>query len=224
MNGNGNVIHRSFDCITPDKPIEWRRTFCVYFALNTHTLVVYTQCNILVQIVQSWHILTDNKYILLNDPRRMSGNLALVRSCRHIYYLFILDHTCWYVWLSLNSRMAHSNVPSSSFTTDSIFSFQLFGYWNSILYRLSPEYVCWPTVSNSRPLSPGFRRTHDTYNMICSRANQITKEMLFNQFHVEIQMKKNIHTHNTQNTSKSTVHKHIEHAQYVYIQNTNIRR
>lgn len=70
----------------------------------------------------------------------------------------------------------HSYVPSSSRTTDSILSFQLFGYWNSILYRLSPEYVWLPTVSNSSPLSPGFRRTHETckYCMFCG--NQIERE------------------------------------------------
>lgn len=70
----------------------------------------------------------------------------------------------------------HSYVPSSSRTTDSILSFQLFGYWNSILYRLSPLYVWLPTVSNSSPLSPGFRRTHDTCKCCVFCGNQIERE------------------------------------------------
>lgn len=54
-------------------------------------------------------------------------------------------------------------MPSSSLMADVIFNFQLFGYWNSILYLESPLYVCNPTVRRSSPFSPGRRRTHDTY-------------------------------------------------------------
>lgn len=63
-------------------------------------------------------------------------------------------------------------VPSSSFTADSIFSLQLFGYWNSILYRVSPLYVCIPTVSRSKCVSPLFRLTQDTWRIgMCSKSN-----------------------------------------------------
>lgn len=59
----------------------------------------------------------------------------------------------------------HSYVPSSSLVALAIFSRQLFGYWNSMLYRVLPLYVCRPTVNRSSPLSPGFRLTHETCAM-----------------------------------------------------------
>lgn len=111
------------------------------------------------------YILTNNKYILLYNTGRIRWNLSRNKETFKLFWITFRFQA------TVHSRTWHSYVPSSSFTTDSIFSFQLFGYWNSILYLWSPEYVWLPTVSNSRPLSPGFRRTHDT--CFCVNKNRI---------------------------------------------------
>lgn len=56
----------------------------------------------------------------------------------------------------------HSYWPSSLLLTRLIRRRQLSGYWNSIVYRESPVYVCWPTVSRLIFSLLSCRRNQDT--------------------------------------------------------------
>lgn len=111
--------------------------------------------------------LTVHSNVIMNEPWRRRAYLSLAR--KQTSWILIWRHPICYrcYGQQLESHLTwHSYVASSIFWACAIFSRQLFGYWKSTEYLGSPEYVCFPTVINSRPFSPLFRRTHETWDVI----------------------------------------------------------